>query len=116
MNEKKYTYLFYCAVIVAIVYLFSGQYEHEQRLAEVKQQLDTVRANQQQLSEQIKSASTTNTELAGDLETGAGQASEIADTNRSIASDINEAGRIIDECQQIVERLQRADEKGDKRP
>lgn len=116
MNEKKYTYLFYFAVIVAIVYLFSEQYEHDQRLAEVKQQLDTVRANQQQLSEQIKSASATNTELAGDLATGAGQASEIADTNRSIEADIRQAGAIIDECQQIVERLQRADEKGDKQP
>lgn len=116
MNEKSYTYLFYAGIVIAIIYLFSGQYEHEQRLAEVKQQLDTVRANQQQLTEQIKSASATNTGLAGDLATGAGQASEIADTNRSIEADIRQAGAIIDECQSIVEQLQQGNEAENQQP
>lgn len=112
MNEKNITYIFYAAVVVVLVYLFSQLFSERERIDDLKQQLDAVKTNQHQLTEQIEAAGVTNSEVTDIITDSGKQVNGIAESNKSITADIEESGRIIDQCQSIIDEIRSRNEKG----
>lgn len=114
MNEKYKSYIIIAVAVIVLFSLFGGLYYNGSRVDEIREQLDTVRANQRQLSEEIQSAGTTNQELANDIAGGRNQINLIDQTNRSIKADISKSGSIIADSKQVIRAVrERATEKAE---